>query len=200
VTLAAALLVLGACGVPARAGAEEQAMAANGPTVTAAVVGVQPGRPPMQTLAVDVTLNNPGASPTWFFLPRNLPVSAGGVDGVAVYSGGGVTLGALQGNGGGWLACVAPGASLTVRGLEIGWWDAVVPGSISLATKLGSGASIGGEIASAWFGRDPVSRGEVRYSDLVRAGARHTPDRSEVPLVIEGAAEIAVSAAVSRGG
>lgn len=175
-------------------------MAASGPTVSAAVVGVQPGRPPMQTLAVDVALANPGTAPAWFFLPRNLPATAGGADGVAVYSGGGVTLGAVQGNGGGWLLCVAPGASVTVRGLEIGWWEPSVPASVSLPTKVGTGVTLGSENASAWFGRDPVSRGEVRFTDLVRAGSRHTPDRSEVPIAVAGAVEIGVSAAVARGG
>lgn len=157
-------------------------------------VGVTPGKPPLASLLFDITLRNSAAAPRWFLLPAELTLTAktptGGVDGVEVFSLSGqgrVVLGRFQGSAACQALLLPAGAVVTIHRFSIQFWEedqpkAPVPVEVVIAREL----TVGGEPATAWFGESPTSdtQAEVSADSPQRLGARHTPDRHEVPFTI----------------
>src|SRR5689334_24101063 len=94
------------------------------PTVTITKAGERPGRPPLIRLLVNVTAANPGPDQRWVVIQRNIPGDdGGGVDKLEQLAAGGVAIGKFLGTGGFYAVALAPGARLTIKNLEIGWWN-----------------------------------------------------------------------------
>jgi hypothetical protein len=157
--------------------------------VTITNAGERPGRPPLIRLLVHVTAANPGKDTRWVLIQSKIPDNAGGVDKLEQLTAPGGTLGRFLGNGGSYVVALAPGAKLTIKNLEIGWWnedDAKTPPPIQVRT--GTGVTVGGADIKTWFTGDPAVSGTV---EIDAAKAEHTHSKRsdgdrEVPLQVVG--------------
>jgi len=167
------------------------------PEVKITYAGERPGRPPLVRMLVDATVTNPAAELRWVLIPTQLPGGSGGIDKLEQLAAGPVKLGRFLGTGGFYALALAPGARLTVKNLELGWWNADNAKSPpQVEVRLAEGLTLGGEAIASWFDGDPAVRGAVE----VDAGkAQHTRskraagDREVAVKVVGGdAAKIAI--------
>jgi hypothetical protein len=158
--------------------------------VTITSAGERPGRPPLIRLLVNVTATNPGKDTRWVLIQSKLPDATGGVDKLEQLTapGGGV-LGRFLGTGGLYSVALAPGATVTIKNLEIAWWnedDAKTPPAIQVRT--GTGVTLGGADIKSWFDGDPAVTGTV---EIDADKAEHTRSKRadgdrEVPVQVVG--------------
>ena len=199
---AIALVVSAACsggsggqgGRPVTAGRDAAAQSASPqgatmPEVTIKSAGERPGRPPMIRLLVDVTIANPAAEARWVLIPTKLPVESGGVDKLEQLTAGAIKLGRFLGTGGCYAISLAPGARVTLKNLELGWWNdknASSPPAIDVRTA--ADFTLGDAPIASWFDGDPAVGGTVE-GDL--DAAKHTrshraPGDREVAIAASG--------------
>jgi hypothetical protein len=161
-------------------------------TASVAIVGSQPGIPPLQRLLVDVHLSNDGDAPCWVLLPSNLPLSAGAVDVLEQYEATTgatkVVVGRLLGTGGRYAVRLNPGAKVTLRGLEVGLWSESVPAGPEFKVMFVGDVVLGNEAIASWFNRDPGIDGtaDVDMRKAVVGATHRTRDGKEVALAIVG--------------
>ena len=155
---------------------------------TATLVGTRPGRPPLERLLLDVTLVNESAVPRWALIPANLPGTPGGVDKLEQRSSSAstssVTIGRLLGRAGRYAILLAPGARLTLRKLEVGWWGDKEAKELRFDVEFADDVRLGEETIASWFDKDATVRGAA---DLDMQTARHAashraPGDKEVPV------------------
>lgn len=160
------------------------------PTVTITKAGERPGRPPLIRLLVNVTAANPGPDQRWVVIQRNIPGDdGGGVDKLEQLAAGGVAIGKFLGTGGFYAVALAPGARLTIKNLEIGWWNgdrAMTPPPIEVTTA--AGVTLGGADIATWFAGDPAVSGTVEVdADTAQNTASHRADGDkEVAVEVTG--------------
>jgi hypothetical protein len=164
-------------------------------SVTISVAGRKPGRPPIDRLLVDVQLKNDDASAKWVLIPSKVPPEAGkgGIDKLeqltAPAGQATVAVGRFLGTGGRYALRIAPGARVTLRKLEVAWWNESNAKSIALDVQLAGDVKLGTEDMATWFDKDPTISGAV---DVDMEAAKHTAshrakDDVEVPVGITGA-------------
>lgn len=183
-----------------------RASAAETVAATVSFVDVTPARPPLNRLRVDLRLENDGARPRWVLFPSKLPTrdDGGGVDTLeqlTVAAGAAaVSVGRFLGRAGTYALELAPGARVTLRKLEIGWWRE----GPWVATELAFDIRLAGEVRIddrpivTWFDGDPLIRGSVEV-DMATAEPTHphsSPHNRELPLVAVDAAHLVVTLAV----
>ena len=167
-------------------GTEGTAMA----SVTITSAGERPGRPPLIRLLVNVTASNPGSDQRWVLIASKLPGGSGGVDKLEQLSApGGVAIGRFLGTGGFYAVALAPGAKLTIKNLEIGWWndsDGQTPPPIEVRT--GTGVSLGGADIATWFDGTPAVKGtvEVDADKAEHTRSKRADGDREVPVQVSG--------------
>ena len=161
-----------------------------------AIVGNQPGIPPLQRLLVDVQLSNRGGAPCWVLLPSNLPLSSGGVDVLeqfpATTGASKIVIGRLLGTGGRYALRLNPGARVTLRGLEVGLWQEPGPAGPEFDVQFAGEVLLGGEAMASWFDRDPGIDGAVEV-DMRKAAVsdvHRTSDGKEVAMAMVGARDV----------
>jgi hypothetical protein len=161
--------------------------------VNVRLVGMKPGRPPLQYLSVDVDVKNDESQPLWVLIPSRVPEMSGGIDTLEQYTAkAGATnlaVGRFLGSGGRYAVRLAPGAHLTLRKLEVGWWTAGDPKDIVFDFRFATAVMLGSEPMAAWFDTDPTIRGAV---EVDMSAARHTATHrsagnKEVPLTATAA-------------
>lgn len=160
--------------------------------IGAHVTASKPGRPPLQRLTVDVTIDNPGDAARWITIAKQIPLdpdAVGGVDSLEVRGQGAALLGTFRGIAGVHALRVAGHAKVTVANLEVGWWrgsptDALPGLAVTVADEL----TIGGAPAKAWFGVEPLVGDGVTIDAAGAATDAHATDGAEAPLALTGAA------------
>ncbi len=169
----------------------EEAMAAQ--AVEVKYLGIEPGRPPMATVRLEVTLRNDAGEPRWFILPMELgqvpsraPKAGEGVDGVQVVAlegRGRVLVGRFQGRAG--VQAILLPAKGTARidrmtVLVFQEKQGKVPVDVVIARSL----TVAGEPGQKWFGDSAESDANADVSEDKKTvvGSRHTPDRREAPI------------------
>lgn len=162
---------------------------------TVTLVAARPGRPPLERLLLDVTLANESEAPRWALIPTHLPRTPGGVDKLeqlaASAGSSSVTIGRFLGSGGRYAVLLAPGARLTLRKLEVGWWRQGEARDLAFDIEFADEVLLGAESMASWFDKDVTVRGVV---DADMQTARHTASRRAA-----GGKEVAVSlTAVTR--
>lgn len=183
--LLATLTAIGCAAAPA---------AAEGPKVRATLVGERPGRPPLIRLLVDLSIANTGDVPRWALIPANLPPPTDATGGVneleqqtATVGGRRVAVGRLLGRGGGYALRLAPGARVTLRRLEIGWWrePPATPSGIAFEVRFAGAVTIDGQPLARWFDGEPTIAGDVEIDMQVAPHTRRrtAPGGRELPLV-----------------
>lgn len=157
-------------------------------------VGINPGTPPQLWMLFDITLRNTESTPRWFLLPDELSTTGagkpgvGGVDGVEVFalSGQGrVVFGRFQGSAACQALLLPAGAVVTIHRFPIQFWEEDIPkAAVPVVVVIARELTVGGEPATAWFGPETTSdaHADVSADARQRLGARHTPDRHEVPF------------------
>ena len=162
--------------------------------VTVRIVQTKPGRPPLERIFVDVDLKNEDSNPLWVLFPSRVPKMAGGIDTLLEHTAKSgttsVKVGRFLGSGGRYAVRLAPGAHLTMRKLEIGWWTAGNPKNIVFDFQFATDVSLGAESMASWFDTDPTIRGTVDVDMEAAAASQTTTHRSagnkEVPLSVVG--------------
>jgi hypothetical protein len=164
------------------------------PPVRAILVGERPGRPPLTRLLVDLSIANTASAPLWALIPANLPPptdTGGGVNHLdqqtATTAGGGrVTVARLLGRAGGYALLLAPGARITLRQLEIGWWrePPATPSNIAFEVRLAEAVTVDGQPLAAWFDGEPTITGavEIDMRTAPHTHSRAAPGGRELPL------------------
>jgi hypothetical protein len=162
-------------------------------SVTVTLVGEKPGRPPISRLLVDVQLKNDDPAPRWVLIPSKLPVTAGGIDKLeqltASAGATNVAVGRFLGTGGRYALRLAPGARVTLRKLEVGWWRENNEKDTSFDVQLAGEVKLGGQPMATWFDKDPTISGaaEVDMESAKHTASHRAPDDAEVPLVATSA-------------
>ena len=165
------------------------------PSITAKVVGSKPGRPPLTRLLVDVQLANDAAEPRWVLVPSKLPApTSGGIDKLEQLTASGLAIGRFLGGGGLYALRLAPGARVTLRKLEVGWWRTEGQPVPAFDMRFAPVVMLGDQPMASWFDKDPTISGAA---DVDMEAARHTAshktdDGAEVPLAAPGATTTSV--------
>ena len=184
-----------------------------GPAVEAKLEARVPGRPPMETLLIDVTLRNAEKEPRWFLLPERIPADAGpdegGVFGVEAWvaegkGGGRAVIGKFLGTAGFQALLVPAGGVVRLEGFGIPRWRATARNAaktetIPIEVTIAKSVTVGGQPIRSWFGTlDPASGAKViaDASKATRAGSKMTDDRGEVPFAVEDAEHVTVELAL----
>lgn len=166
--------------------------------VTAKLVGIKPGKPPLERLLLDVQIRNDEKTPRWVLIPSSLPLSQGGMDKLeqltAKSGSSDVAIGRFLGTGGRYAVRLGPGASVTLRKLEVRWWVQEKLKEISFDVQFASEVALGGEPMETWFDKDPTVEGAL---ELSMDTAKHThshraPGDKEVTVSIKGAATTSI--------
>jgi hypothetical protein len=130
------------------------------PSLTAKVTATKPGRPPLQYLTVDVTIDNPTDAARWVILPKQIPPddgAGGGVDGLDTRGTGAALVGTFFGTGAFHAARVAAHAKVTITNLPVGWWETTPGGTMpGLHVTFADDLKIGSEPAREWFRIEPL--------------------------------------------
>lgn len=166
--------------------------------VTVTVVGDRPGRPPIDRVLVDVQIRNDDAAARWVLIPTKLPTMAGGVDKLeqltAKLGAAELTIGRLLGNGGRYAVRLGAGARVTLRKLEVAWWNEGNAKEASFEIQLASDATAGDQPLESWFSKDPTINGaaDIDMDTAQHTASHRSPDNKEVPLALTGATAIPV--------
>lgn len=176
------------------------------PAVEMTFAGKVPGKPPITTVQLDVTLRNAEKAPRWFVFPAKLPLEAigagDGVTGVEVFDASGegrVVLGKFLGTAGFQAVLVAADGEVSLAKLGIPVWKTGAKGPLAIEVIVASEITVGGQPAAAWFGTaSPVSdaRASGDASKAKRAASKMTEDRDEVPVVFTEDRRIAIDVVV----
>lgn len=172
------------------------------PAVRATLVGERPGPPPLTRLLVDLQVRNDAAVPRWALIPSNLPARTDAGGGVvhleqrtAAAAAGPIAVGRLLGRAGTYALALAPGAQVTLRRLEIGWWrEPPWAAGAALEILLAGTVTVNGQPLATWFDGDPLIRGrvEVDMSAAVHTHSHRAIDGREVPLAAKDVTPLAV--------
>ncbi|HVV82038.1 MAG TPA: hypothetical protein VHE35_03120 [Kofleriaceae bacterium] len=171
-------------------------------SVAASVTASKPGRPPLQRLTVELTIDNPGDAPRWVTIakqvPRNPDLGAdAGVDALELRGQGNAVLGVFRGSGSVYALRVGGHAKVTITNLEVGWWhrspdETKVPDlDVSVADDL----TIGGAPATDWFGLDPLVPNGARIDAGAAGKDAHSID-GEATIALTGATPQAAALAL----
>ncbi len=161
--------------------------------VNVKLVGVKPAKRPLERLLVDVQIRNDMKTPRWVLLPSHLPLAPGGIDKLeqltAKAGTADIAVGRFLGTGGRYAVRLAPGASVTLRKLEVGWWRPDGAKDVTFDVQFADDVTLAGEAMSSWFDKDPTVEGEV---EIEMETARHTashraPGDKEVAVSVTGA-------------
>src|SRR4051794_10699923 len=164
------------------------------PRVRAILVGERPGRPPLTRLLVDLSIENAGGVPRWALIPASLPPNTGAGGGInhleqqtANTGGARAAVGRLLGRAGGYALLLAPGARVTLRQLEIGWWRELPPSlsDIAFEVRFAEVVTVDGQPLSEWFDSEPTiaSAAEIDMRATPRTHTRAVPGGRELPIV-----------------
>jgi hypothetical protein len=157
--------------------------------------GKKLGMPPEMILYFDLTLFNDSQEPRWILLPvwitDPLKTSGAGVDGVDVHAfegKGHVIIGQFQGAGRFHALLVGAKSKVVLRKYPVLVWDEDIKNynwdvNIVMASKV----MVGNEPVQEWFGLNPLcdDQSDVLADHGKILKTRHTPDRSEVPVLID---------------
>ncbi len=166
--------------------------------VAVKAVEERPGRPPMVWLFVNITASNPTSSSRWLLIPRKLPATAGGVFKNEQQAAGSVIYGAFLGNGGFYAFLLAPGAKMTIKNLELGWWnDARASSPPPLDVRIGTAVTVAGADLATWFDRDPAASGtaEVDAGAAQHTHSHKSPTGADLDVTVAGLETRAVAVA-----
>lgn len=167
--------------------------------VSASVLTTQARKPPLVELHLDLIARNPAASARWLLIPTTVDrvIGARGVGSLQVErwrgAAGTTDVGKFQGTGGFYAVQLAPGASLRLRGLPVGWWrgdDEQAPRALGVV--LADTVTIGGKPAEVRFPDGAPLVRDARDADRhepVHSSSFH-PDLGEDPVVLGGAQRI----------
>jgi len=162
--------------------------------VSVKLVGVKPAKRPLERLLVDVQVRNGEKTPRWVLLPTNLPLAMGGIDKLeqltTTSGGASVAVGRFLGTGGRYAVRLAPGASVTLRKLEVGWWRPETAKDVNFVVQFAGDVTLGGESMASWFDKDPTIQGAVE-ADMETAkhtSSHRAPGDKEVAVAVSGAA------------
>jgi hypothetical protein len=178
----AAVVLLASLGCPKAATPTEVPMSMK---ISFSAAHLDPARPPMAIVRADLAVENTSAAPRWFLVPTAVPSTPGGVDGVEVKAGSGVTIGRFQGPGAFFAFLVPAGSSVTIQGLEIESWAEGPVSQLEVEVRSATAVTVGGEPIDAWMPGAP-SAGVVTYGRLVASGRRFTADRGSVAVLLTG--------------
>ena len=166
--------------------------------VIVTLVGMKPGRPPIDRMLVDVQVRNDDTNPRWVLLPTRLPATPGGIDKLeqltAQAGAASVAVGRFLGSGGRYAVRLGPGARVTLRKLEVAWWREGAAKEVAFDVQLAGDVTLGGEAMTSWFDRDPTVHGAI---DIDMEAARHTashraPGDEEVTVSVTGATDASI--------
>jgi hypothetical protein len=168
-------------------------------SVSISLVGIKPGRPPVDRLIVDVQLRNDDSAPRWVLIPSKLPLGTGGIDkleqltapaGTAT-----VAVGRFLGSGGRYGLLLAPGARVTLRKLEVSWWRENNQKEAAFDVQIASAVKLGDETMTSWFDKDPTITGaaEIDMEAAKHTASHRAKDDAEVPLAATGATSSTVN-------
>jgi hypothetical protein len=158
--------------------------------VTITSAGERPGRPPLIRLLVNVSVSNPGTERRWVLIASSLPPGTGGVDKLEQLTAGSVKLGRFLGTGGFYGFALAPGAKLTVKNLELGWWnESNAKASPPVEVRTATGVTLGTADIASWFDGDPAVTGTIEIdADKAQHTRSHRAEGNrEVPVALVGA-------------
>jgi len=158
------------------------------------LVGVKPGKPPLQRLLVDVNVRNDSHTPRWVLLPSHLPIgiSVGGIDKLEQLTAKAgttdVAIGRFLGTGGRYALRLGPGASVTLHKLEVRWWSEGSAKETEFDVQFADEVTLAGEPMSSWFDRDPTIEGalEVDMDNTRHTHSHRAPQNKEVEVVVTG--------------
>lgn len=163
-------------------------------TVKVNLVGMKvPGKPPLERLLVDVQIRNDEKTPWWVLLPLYLPTRPGGIDKLeqltAKSGAADVAVGRFLGTRGRYALLLAPGASITLRKLEVGWWRPETAKDVVFEVEFANNVALGGNPMASWFDKDPTILGDVEVDmETAKHTASHrAPSDKEVAVAVTGA-------------
>jgi len=157
------------------------------------LIGMKPGRPPLERLLVDVQIRNDEKTTRWVLLPSQLPLTPGGIDKLeqltAKSGAADIAVGRFLGRGGRYAVRLGPGASLMLRKLEIRWWRQEEVKEVSFDVQFARDVALGGESMESWFDKDPVIQGtvEVEMENAKHTASHRAPGDKEVAVSVTGA-------------
>ena len=166
------------------------------PAIEATYVGSVPGKPPLMTVLLDVTLRNAEKTPRWFVFPGNLPATAatptGGVTGVEVADASGeghAVIGRWLGTAGFQTVFVPAGGEVKLGrfGIKI-WGMSATAKTLAFDVVIAKEITVGGVPAASWYGTvSPLSdaRAVVDVSKGKAAASKMTDDHREVKAVFD---------------
>lgn len=157
------------------------------PDVKFTLVGERPGKPPLVRPVVAMVATNPTARDQWVLVGRKKPVQQGGTNLLQQYAARGVFYGRCLGRDGIYAFLLGPGAKLTVRHLELEWWDLEVKPPIDVPVRVGHTVTFGGVDAADWFDRNPRVSGtvEIDADEAVHMRSHRSPGDVEVDVVVK---------------
>lgn len=164
-----------------------------GATVTAS----KPGRPPLQRLTIDLSIDNQGDAPRWIAIPKQIPPDpdlVGGVDSLEIRGKGSALLGTFRGIAGVHALRVAGHARVMITDLEVGWWRSSTSDALpGLGVTVAEDLTIGGSPAKDWFGVDPLVPDGTRIDGSAAATGAHATEGAEAPIALAGASTSTVA-------
>lgn len=163
--------------------------------------------PPISTIKVDVSLQNPGTEARWFLLQS----AAGKGHGPIATNAFAVTTWALVGSGNVVLAEVVsadsfyaiqlpPGADVTLRSLKVRLAGELPANPMPLELIVADSFTIGGDVPAAWT-KGPATcepRADATQEGARRLQEKTTPDLGSVPIEVQGAQQLSVAVAVAE--
>lgn len=168
--------------------------------VRVAFAGEQPGRPPIVTVLLDVTLHNPEAAPRWYLVPARFgageDLHGGSVHTVEVRAGQGVRVAQFSGLTGFHAVLVPAGGEVVISGLPVELWYDEPPAALHFDIASVGGLAIGRESGEAWLG-GAASDGRAAYDALALVASRSSPDLDELPVGLTGERRLPVTVSLS---
>jgi hypothetical protein len=181
---------------------------ASTPEVQIAFAGEHAERPPLVTVLLDVTLQNPAAAPRWFLIPATFgsgtDLQGGSVNSAAIRAGRGggrALVGHFSGQSAFHALLLPAGATVAITHLPVELWYGARPDALSFEVVIADRFSIGGAPGEAWFGQAAASDGAVRvaYEALELVSSRSSSSFAEEPVELGGEARVPVTIALPGG-
>lgn len=184
---------------------EAPVVAAANPSVEATFAGRLPGKPPLVTVQLDVTLTNPAKEARWFLFPGSIPETGtdeGGVTGVEPWEASGegrAVVGQFLGTKGFSAVLVPAGGVVKLSKYPVRVWnESGWKGPLELDVTVAKDVTVGKEPIASWFGANPASDAKVSadMSAAKRLKSKHTEDRGEVPVVVKDGTTLPLEIAI----